>query len=144
MKLFKPKRGATLIETLIALSLMSMAIVLMAKLTELRISDQQGLDSQYVISQVDAFMSDLYTEYHQARYVDVDQDEDTGVITLVLDLGAYGSSIYEYVPDEKGAMYHNGAKIFNCKGFSISVSNLLMEVTVNLEHEKQLYMKVYK
>ena len=89
-------------------------------------------------------MSDLYTEYHQARYVDVDQDEDTGVITLVLDLGAYGSSIYEYVPDEKGAMYHNGAKIFNCKGFSISVSNLLMEVTVNLEHEKQLYMKVYK
>ena len=49
------RRGMTMIETIVALLLMAMAILVIGRLTSARIAETEILESQYSVQAVDAF-----------------------------------------------------------------------------------------
>ena len=140
----KKRKGTTLIETVIALSLLSSAVVLMTRLTALKINEQKGIDSQYVLVLIDSFFSDLYTEYQESTHCDIVTDDGSGLVSIVLDLGSKGISIYEYMPGVPGEVKHNGSRLFTCREFTAIDSGDNIYIAVKVEDARQLSMHLYK
>ena len=68
------RQGMTMIETIVALLLMAMAILVIGRLTSARIAETEILESQYSVQAVDAFMYGIYQDYHKCLSFDIVDD----------------------------------------------------------------------
>lgn len=142
----KARRGMSLIETLVALVIFSLAIIVMARVTSIKIAEQSNIDSQYIMINVDGFMADLYHTFHRCNGVTV-TDYGGGSCSLSFDLGAEGSMIVEYIYDAStltGTVYQNGVVQFKAAGFEVRSAANNLYVAVKISGERKLDMDIYR
>lgn len=136
------RKGMTLVETVIAILLLSLAVLVMARLTGVKVDHQANLSSQYSIQAVDAFFYDVYNDFHNASTFSVTQNTDGGYIML-FDLGDGNRSLYEFKASEK-AMYSKGMEVFKCSNLEIRGAGNSLYVAVRLPSERVLEMDIFK
>ena len=146
----KAKKGATLIETVIALVILSLAVIVMTNITALKVNEQKDLDSQYVIVNVDALFSDMYRDFHNCTRFEVieseEEDPNDRTYTISMDLPT-GFVLYEYIPNATGTggeIYVNGAKFLSCRGIQVIPTSNSLYVAVIVNNERRLDMQIYK
>ena len=145
------RQGMTMIETIVALLLMAMAILVIGRLTSARIAETEILESQYSAQAVDAFMYGIYQDYHKCLSFDIVDDpieDEAGNLLRTLtksisfDLGTGGANIYSY-DRETGKCYVNGSEVFKCESFVAQGTSQFLYVAVKLQNQKILEFQIY-
>ncbi len=140
----KKRSGMTLVETIIALALMGMAVIVMARLTASRIADTENLGKQFAVKAADAYIYGIYQDFHDCNgYEIVRADDDLSQVQLIFDLGSEGSHIYSYSPSD-GHAYMNGVMQFPCNAFVLRGTTEELFVSVKLENEQRLEVNMRK
>lgn len=147
----RPRKGMTIIETVIALFLLGFAVIVMTRLTSARITEAEVLNAQFNIQAADAYMYGIYQDFHRCNnFVIVDDPitDDTGTVlrtitkSLSFDLGAEGIHIYSFDYD-LGKAYLNGAEVFPCNSFVARGTLQSLYVSVKLENQKIIEFEIY-
>ncbi len=141
----RSRRGMTLIETIIALLLMALAMIVMLRLTGVRLEETKDLGVQFDVRSADAFMYDIYQDFHVCNDLSVDRVEDSEGryrTTLIFDLGSKGSRTYEYRSATRTA-YIDGAKQFKCSSFVVRGTKQHLFVSIKLHGEKRLEYEIW-
>lgn len=157
----RKRRGMTLVETIIALIIMALGVVVMARITQSSVQQQASIDSQYTLISIDAVMSDIYHDFHAAETIQVTKT-GSGVgetISLVFDLGEGVVHLYDWVYEgedvtvlengkeikvDKATFYVNGKKAFDCAGFEVTYLSGELYVAIHVEGDKRLEMTIYR
>lgn len=158
MKIKKCKKGMTLVETLVALVIMSLGVVVMARLTQASVQQQESLDSQYSLVSIDAVMSDIYHDFHSAEDIKVNKFD--GLVSLVFDLGDGVVHLYDWVDEgvesittpgnavnyeaSRATFYVNGVNAFKCSGFDAEYNAGNLFISILVDNDKRLEMNVYR
>lgn len=140
---FRKHKGLSLVETLIAVLLFSMAMMIMARLTAVKVDETYNLDNQYSLLNADAMMSDMYRDFHNCSELTISTDETSGKCSVAFNLGEEGLSFYEYVP-ETGYFYKNGLQQFKANSFRVTGNLENITIALKLVNEKLLEMDIYR
>lgn len=136
------RRGMTLVETVIALLLLSLAVLVMTRLTGSKVDHQANLSSQYAIQAVDTFFYDVYNDFHNCSAFTVTQNGD-GSYIMLFDLGDANRSLYEFKASEK-AVYVKGVEVFKCSNMEVRGAGNSLYVSIRLPSERTLEMDIFK
>lgn len=142
----KSRRGMSLIETVAALIIFSLAVVVMGRITAVKIEEQASVDSQYIMIKLDAFLSDIYHQYHLATDVAVTENAQGGTL-LTIGLGNDGTYIVDFIPGDlntKGKIFINGEEAFDAEDFQASSTGNNLYVAVKANGDRMLEMDIYK
>lgn len=163
--LHKSRKGMTLLETVIALLILSLAVNVMSKLTSTRIAETEMMDSQYVMLHVDALLAEMYNDFHRCQKFYVvggddpyavpddgsgDEEDEAEVdpsSMVVFEMGAEGAIVYQYIWDDAksiGTLYRDGVKMFNCRDFQVRGLANNLYVGVRIDGDKRLEMDIFK
>ena len=156
-KLLRRKRkGMTLVETIVALIIMSLGVVVMARITATKVQEQSAIDSQYILLNIDAMLSDIYHDFHAAEEIQV-HDNTGGSLTegasisLTFDLGDGVVHLYDWIIEPNasaggttGVFYYNGDRQFNCSGFEVRYTAGNLYVAFVTDGERRLDMDIFR
>lgn len=139
------RRGMTLVETLVALIIMALGVIVMARITAAKVQEQTSIDSQYVLLNIDAVLSDIYHDFHAAEVVNA-YESGTGddlVVSLNFDLGDGVVRLYAWVA-KTGKLYVNGIEQFSCSAFEVRYTADNLYVAVRTPNEKRLDIDIFR
>ena len=145
-QLLKRRRGMSLVETVTALVIFSFAVVIMGRITAVKLEEQVNIDSQYVMVKIDAFLSDIYHQYRASDGVSIGANSRGGT-TLMLDMGADGTYIADFIPGDAGTtgkMYVNGVEMFSAAEFTATSAGNNLYVSVKVTGDRALDIDIYK
>ena len=140
---FTRKRAFSLIETMISVILLALAVIVMARLTSVKIAEQANIDSSYSMFTAEAFLSDIFHDFQRASTISSEYQEDTGRCRLTMEMSDNTIKLYEYVPDA-GYCYIDGVQQFECTGMEVRSARDSLYVSVKLPNSRRLEMDVYK
>lgn len=160
-RILKKRKGMTLVETIVSLVILALGVIVMARITQASVQQQESIDSQYSLLSIDAVMSDIYHDFHAAQTIQVNKSGSGkgAIVSLVFDLGEGLVHLYDWVNEgekkttlENGrevisnaaAFYINGEKAFDCAGFEASYMSGELYVAILVEGDKRLEMTIYK
>ncbi len=141
-RVMKKRSGMTIVETIVALFLMALAVIVMARLTSARIAESEHLGYQFEMRAADACMYDIYEKFHSCVDYEVAHDIDTGVTSLTFNMGTDGSYAWEFRPAEF-KMYMNNAEQFRCAAFTAHGDSEKLYVSLKLENGQRLEYHIY-
>lgn len=136
----------SLVETVTALFILGLAVMVMGRVTAVKIEEQANIDSQYVMVKIDAFLSDIYHQFRTSNGVSTSTNSKGGT-TLILDMGEDGSYIADFIPGEAGTtgkMYVNGVDVFSASEFTVTHAGNNLYIAIKVAGDKILKMDVYK
>ncbi len=132
----------SLVETIIALLILSLAVLVMAKITAVKMEETSSIDAQYAVNAVDAFFSDVYHDFH--RSVSYSAIENAGAQTVMLQFDCPdGPILYEFNGVTK-QMYRNGGVLFDCRTAIMRVTGNNVYISVRLPNEKVMEFDVFR
>lgn len=138
----KARKGTTLVETVIALMLLALAVVVMTALTGSKVDQQYSMEAQYSLQAVDAFMYSVYTDFHNCETF-VITETGSGGASLLFDMGNSKSTLYEYRASEK-KVYIQGVEAFSCSNLIAHGAGNSLYLAVRLPSERILEMDIFK
>lgn len=137
------RKGFSVLETIISVLLLSLAIITMIRLTAVKISEQASIDSNYSMFTADAFLSDIYRDFHNASEITSTADETTGRCKLNMELTDGTIKLYEFIP-ETGYCYINGVEQFLCSSMTVRSARDSLYVAIRLPNSKIMEIDIYK
>lgn len=108
----------------------------------MKLNNQDSVERQYSVLSADAFLADIYSDFHDAiSYEFVESPAGQSILTFVLEDGS--SNIYSLDP-ATGGCYKNGIWQFNATRFEVVGTPINMTVTVKLPNERILDFTAYR
>ena len=138
----KKRKGTSFAELIIYMLLTSFAFVLMVQSTTYKISNEKSIDVQYDVAAVDAFIVNLYRDYHSAKSVSL-EETDSGIIVIVFNLGDGLSETYSFSMNDS-ACYRNGREQFKASALTAQLMNSQLYMNIKLEDERAFQFTIYK
>ena len=139
----KKRKGLSIIETMISVILMALAVIVMARLTAIKVAEQSHIDSSYSMFTADAYLSDIYHDFQSAVFITSEYNEDTGRCKLTMDMGVETIKLYEFLP-ETGYCYLNGVQQFECSAMEVRSAKDSLYVALRLPDSRRLEIDIYK
>ena len=137
------RRGMTLIETVASVVMLSLIILAITKVSQIKMSDQASVEAQYSVLSADAFLADIYNEFHNASECKVNVT-DSGCLVLECINGETDKlNVYMFNPSEE-TCYINGIPQFKAKSFDVLLVSNCLYVSLKLPNEKLLEMTIYR
>lgn len=142
------KKGMSVVEAIAALLILTLSVMVMARLTALKMSEQTTLEDQYIVNNVDAYFSYIYSDFHNCQSLKIEETDDgsglgTVMLTFVMRDTALGSIIYSY-EEQTGYCYRNGIQHFKCNSFDVAGSIQNLSVSIKLPNEKRMEMNIFR
>ena len=138
----KRRRGFSMIETIASVAILSLLVIAMGRVSMVRLNNQESVDAQYSVLAADAFMADIYKDFHAAlSYSFIESPAGQRILTFVLPDGS--SNVYSLDPSEN-AVYKNGVYQFEATRFDVVGTPANMTVSVKLPSERLLDFTVYR
>lgn len=148
----RKRKGMTLVETLVALVIMSLGVIVMARITASKVQETASIDSQYTLLSIDATLSDIYHDFQIAKEIKVSPEEDDTstststsdrIVSLAFDLGDGIVHLYDWF-SETGKFYYNGIEQFSCTEFEVRYNSDNLYVAIRTPNEKRLELDVFR
>lgn len=138
--------GMSLVETIAALLVLSLAVIVMGRLTALKVSEQTSLEEQFIINTVDAYLYDIYTDFHSCEELRIEEfssaEGKTVMLTFVMRDHAEGSHFYSF-EEQTGSCYKNGSEVFKCNSFRATGTTQNLNVAIKLPTEKRMELNIF-
>lgn len=138
----RSRRGVSLVETIAAVMIMSLLMITVGRLSALELSEVESIDAQYGMLAADAFMSDIYDDFHAATSYSF-TESPAGQRSLTFTKPDGSAVIYSYSPTEM-ACYKNGIFQFDANRFDVIGTTANMTVAVKLPNERLLQYTIYR
>lgn len=138
----KRRRAVSLVETIAAVMIMSLLMITIARLSAMELSEVDSIDAQYSMLAADAFMADIYDDFHAAvSYSFTESSAGQRSLSFVKPDGS--ATIYSYSPADL-ACYKNGVFQFDASRFEVIGTTASMTVSVKLPNERLLQYTIYR
>lgn len=142
VRIRKKRRGFSMIETIAAVAIVGLLTITIGRVSTMKIATQNSVDAQYSVLSADAFMSDIYHDFHQSvSYEFTESPAGQRMLTFVRFDGTAG--IYSFDPNT-GACYTDGIWQFNATRFDVVGTPNNIVVSVKLPNERLLDFSIYR
>lgn len=131
-----------MIEMLAAVLMMGLVMSAVTQVSALRNTEQVSIDAQYRVLSADAWLADIYNDFHVALSYDF-TESPAGQLMLTFVKSDGSSSIYSFEPTE-GKCYKNGVEQFDAQRLDVLVAADNLVVSLKLEDERLLEMNIYR
>lgn len=138
----KRRPGVNMVETIAAVILMSLLMLAVSRLSLLELEELDAIDTQYSVLSVDAFMADIYTDFHAAQSYEL-VDSAGGQRMLIFMMPDGSTTMYSYSSAEQ-ACYINGIYQFEATRFEVVGTTASMTVSVKLPTERLITYTIYR
>ena len=131
-----------MVETIASVAILSLLVIAMGRVSMVRANNQESVDAQYSVLAADAFMADIYKDFHDAlTYSFVESPGGQKILTFVLPDGS--SNTYSLDPAEE-AIFKNGVYQFQATRFDVLGTPVNITVNVKLPDERLLDFTIYR
>lgn len=159
------RKGMTVAELVVAILLLSFAVIVMGRLTMTRIAENESLNYQYTMQAAEGMLYNMYKDFHSCRDVVVDSSPYTATVkdkltrsgvtyvkgdtlpavitSISFDLGASGSHVYSF-DDFLYTFYYNGASQFKCEDFEVNGDMQHLYVSIRLANGERIEYTIYR
>ena len=136
------RAGFSMVETIASVAILSLLVIAMGRVSMVRANNQESVDAQYSVLADDAFMADIYKDFHDAlTYSFVESPGGQKILTFVLPDGS--SNTYSLDPAEE-AIFKNGVYQFQATRFDVLGTPVNITVNVKLPDERLLDFTIYR
>ena len=136
------RKGSSLIELIAAIVILSFIMVLIGRVTLVRLADQENIDAQYSVLSADAFFADIYEDFHSCERFEVN-NMPSGDVLLIFRMLDGESNIYGYYR-ASGECRKNGIAQFPAKRMVVQGAGNGLIVSIKLPEERLLEMNIFK
>lgn len=136
------KTGTSLVETIGAALIISLAIITLVKVSALSLTQAESVDVQYSVLSVDAFLADIYDDFHGCVEYDY-KESPSGQRSLSFTQPDGNAVIYSFSPQELSC-YKNGIFQFKATRFECVGTDKSLTVSVKLEDHRLLQYTIYR
>ena len=133
------RRGFTLLEMAGALAFLIMMGAVIVNLALGKTNASLMLDAQYKILAADAWLAEIYSNFHSAESYEF-QEFDDGEVQLKFTFSDGRASVYSHFGEW---CYSNGVQQFRAKSFDMFGAGNFFDITVKLPDERLLKISVY-
>ena len=138
----RSRKGYTLIETVATIAIMSLMMITLGRITMVKLADQESVDAQYDVLAADAFMADIYNDFHSCVKFDVSETL-LGNTQLVFNQLDGTVNIYAFYPDA-GECRKNGHVQFKAQSMIVQGAGNNLVVSIKLPDERVLDLSIYR
>lgn len=136
------RAGFSMVETIASVAILSLLVIAMGRVSMVRANNQESVDAQYSVLAADAFMADIYKDFHDAlTYSFVESPGGQKILTFVFPDGS--SNTYSLDPAEE-AIFKNGVYQFQATRFDVLGTPVNITVNVKLPDERLLDFTIYR
>ena len=139
---FKRRRGNSLVEMIAALVIMGFLMATMNRVTMVRMADQKAVDAQYSVLSADAYMADIYADFHSCVNFTVETTASGNLLLTFKQLEG-DIDIYGFYPDA-GECRKNGVSQFPAQRMVVQGAGNGLVVSIKLPDERLLEMSIFK
>lgn len=131
-----------MIETVASVALLGLLMITLGSVSMVKLSAQDSVEKQYSVLSADAYLADIYRDFHEAvSYSFVESPAGQKILTFVLEDGS--SNIYSLDPSDS-ACYKNGVWQFKATSFDVVGTPVNLTVSVKLPNERILDFTAYR
>ena len=130
-----------MIETIASVVLLGIMLVVIGHVALTKITDSAHIDAQYAILSADAFLADIYSDFHRAQ--DIKNENTSAGPQLSFIFTDNSENIYTYSPTT-GLCYKNGVEQFRATRFEIVGATNNLNVSIKLPSERLLTLNMYR
>ena len=131
-----------MLETVAAVVMMSLLMIVVGRLSISTTDNTAEIDAQYSLLAADAYMSDIYDDFHKAVGYDFSQSPG-GIWTLTFTKEDGTASIYSF-DNIEGMCYKDGIPQFAAQRFAVVGAYNNIAVTLKLDNERILELVLYR
>lgn len=136
------RRGFTMIETIASVAILGLLTITIGRVTMVKMSDQDSIERQYSVLAVDAYLADIYTDFHRATSYKF-EETPAGQRTLTFVRSDGIASVYSMDPTS-GACYKNGVWQFAASSMEVVGTPVNLTVSIKLPNERLLDISIYR
>ena len=125
-----------MIETIAAVALLSLMMIVVGKISVMKATGVETIDAQYVVLSADAFLADIYTDFHRCSSFECSElgNGDTSLLFIMRDGGAV---VYSF-SDTTKKCYKNGVEQFGASRFTVIGGGNKINVSLKIRDERLL------
>lgn len=131
-----------MVEMIASLAIMGLLMGVVGRMALIELADQDSIDTQYDVLAADAYMYDIYHDFHNCvRFETI----ETPAGNMILTFNQLDGSIntYGYYPGS-GDCQKNGAHQFNAQNMIVQGAGNNLVVSIKLPNERILEFSIYR
>lgn len=140
-KTLQRRSGLSLIETIASVVLLGIMMVIIGNIALTKLTDSAHIDAQYAILSADAYLADIYTDFHSALDMKYEQRESEHQLSFMMADSL--ENVYSF-SSVTGFCYKNGVEQFRATRFEVIGANNNLNISIKLPSERLLSLNMYR